>query len=72
MIVGAIDDLVTELARLPGIGRKTAQRLTYHLLRAPDADARTLAAAALRAPDRLDLRGYIGISLIGRTTTWTR
>ncbi len=26
----------------------------------------------LVAPDRLDLRGYIGISLIGRTTTWTR
>jgi uncharacterized protein (DUF2147 family) len=26
----------------------------------------------LAAPDRLDLRGYIGIPLIGRTTTWTR
>lgn len=26
----------------------------------------------LAAPDRLDLRGYIGISLIGRTTSWTR
>jgi uncharacterized protein (DUF2147 family) len=26
----------------------------------------------LVAPDKLDLRGYIGISLIGRTTTWTR
>ena len=26
----------------------------------------------LRLPQQLDLRGYIGISLIGRTTTWTR
>jgi len=33
--VGAIDDLVVELAKLPGIGRKTAQRLTYHLLQQP-------------------------------------
>ena len=30
--MGAIDQLITELAKLPGIGRKTAQRLTYHLL----------------------------------------
>jgi len=30
--VSALDDLVTELARLPGIGRKTAQRLAFHLL----------------------------------------
>jgi recombination protein RecR len=43
--VSAIDDLTTELARLPGIGRKTALRLTYHLLkRAPD-DMRRLARA---------------------------
>jgi uncharacterized protein (DUF2147 family) len=26
----------------------------------------------LTAPDRLDLRGYVGIPLFGRTTTWTR
>jgi uncharacterized protein (DUF2147 family) len=26
----------------------------------------------IRSPQQLDLRGYIGISLIGRTTTWTR
>jgi recombination protein RecR len=35
--MGIIDDLTGELARLPGIGRKTAQRLTYFLLkRSPD------------------------------------
>ena len=33
--VSALDDLITELARLPGIGRKTAQRLTFHLLQQP-------------------------------------
>jgi recombination protein RecR len=43
--VGAIDDLVTELARLPGIGRKTAQRLTYHLLQQPPERAARLAEA---------------------------
>ncbi len=37
--------LIEAFNRLPGIGPKTAQRLTYHLLRAPDAEARTLAAA---------------------------
>jgi recombination protein RecR len=50
--VGAIDELVTELARLPGIGQKTAQRLTFHLLQQPreraDRLAATLAAVATR------------------------
>ena len=36
----------------PGSGPKTAQRLTYHLLRAPDAEARALAARADRRPRR--------------------
>jgi recombination protein RecR len=43
--VGAIDDLVTELARLPGIGQKTAQRLTFHLLQQPRERADRLGAA---------------------------
>jgi recombination protein RecR len=39
--VRAIESLITELARLPGIGRKTAQRLTFHLLQqGPDESAR--------------------------------
>lgn len=33
--MAVLDSLVTEFARLPGIGRKTAQRLTYHLLQQP-------------------------------------
>ena len=37
--------LVAELARLPGIGQRTAQRLAFHLLRAPDQEAEGLATA---------------------------
>jgi recombination protein RecR len=33
--MSAIDDLASELAKLPGIGKKTALRLTYHLLKQP-------------------------------------
>jgi len=43
--VAAIDELVAELARLPGIGRKTAQRLTFHLLHQPKERLTKLAAA---------------------------
>jgi recombination protein RecR len=43
--VSAIEDLVTELAQLPGIGRKTAQRLTFYLLKQPAEAAARLADA---------------------------
>lgn len=33
--MSVIEELTTELAKLPGIGRKTATRLTYHLLKQP-------------------------------------
>lgn len=42
-----ITRVVDELSRLPGIGPKTAQRLTYYLLRAPSEQAETLAEAVL-------------------------
>jgi recombination protein RecR len=51
--VGVIDDLVTELARLPGIGRKTAQRLTYHLLQQIPERARQLARALDQVAERV-------------------
>lgn len=41
----AIETLITELARLPGIGRKTAQRLTFHLLQQGPDDSVRLARA---------------------------
>jgi recombination protein RecR len=43
--VSAIDELVGELSRLPGIGRKTALRLTYHLLKRPRDEVARLAHA---------------------------
>src|SRR3954466_6499520 len=44
-VMSAIDDLATELSRLPGIGRKTALRLTYHLLKQPTEQSKRLATA---------------------------
>jgi recombination protein RecR len=52
---GPIARLVQQLAKLPGIGEKTAARLAYHILRAPAEDATALGAAIteLRARVRL-------------------
>lgn len=41
----SVGDLVEQLGRLPGIGRKSAERLAYHLLRVPKEEALTLADA---------------------------
>jgi recombination protein RecR len=43
--VSVIDELAAELARLPGIGQKTATRLVYHLLKQPAATVERLARA---------------------------
>jgi recombination protein RecR len=51
--VGAIDELIAELARLPGIGRKTAQRLTFHLLQQTPEQAGRLAAALAAVAERV-------------------
>jgi recombination protein RecR len=51
--VSAIDELATELARLPGIGRKTALRLTYHLLKQPPERSRRLADALVTLAERV-------------------
>jgi recombination protein RecR len=51
--VSAIDALIAELARLPGIGRKTAQRLTFHLLQQPPEQAERLAAALVAVGQRV-------------------
>lgn len=45
MFEGPVQRLIDELARLPGIGGKTAQRLAFHLLSVEEADARRLSAA---------------------------
>ncbi len=51
--MSVIDELTSELARLPGIGRKTAQRLTYHLLKQPSAQAHRLADALIQLTERV-------------------
>ena len=48
-----IDRLADELSRLPGIGRKTALRLTYHLLKAAPEDASRLAEAIVAVSERV-------------------
>lgn len=51
--MSVIDDLASELAKLPGIGRKTALRLTYHLLKQPAEQSRRLADALVALGDRV-------------------
>ena len=52
-LIEPVARLIEALSRLPGVGPKTAQRLTYHLLRAPDAEARALAAALIDVRDKV-------------------
>ena len=52
-LIEPVARLIEAFNRLPGIGPKTAQRLTYHLLRAPDAEARVLAAALVAVREQV-------------------
>jgi recombination protein RecR len=52
-LIEPVARLIEALARLPGVGPKTAQRLTYHILRAPDSEARMLAAALIAVRDEV-------------------
>ena len=45
LLIEPVAKLIEAFNRLPGIGPKTAQRLTFHILRAPDGEARALASA---------------------------
>jgi recombination protein RecR len=45
LFAAPINRLITELARLPGIGQRTAQRLAFHILRVSDEEALALADA---------------------------
>jgi recombination protein RecR len=48
-----VDNLVAQLTRLPGVGTRTAQRLAFHLLRAPKDEALALAAALEEVKERV-------------------
>ena len=45
MITESVTRLIEELAKLPGIGKKSAERIAYHVLRVPESDALSLADA---------------------------
>jgi recombination protein RecR len=51
MYEGAIQDLIDELSRLPGVGPKSAQRLAFHVLSADPTDVKRLAASLLRVKE---------------------
>ncbi|MGH7680640.1 MAG: recombination mediator RecR [Candidatus Eiseniibacteriota bacterium] len=48
-----LEALIVELTRLPGVGRKSAQRIAFHLLRNPDTDSKRLAAAIVELKARV-------------------
>jgi recombination protein RecR len=51
----AVSRLIQELNKLPGVGPKSAQRLAFHLLRAPDEETRLLAEAILSVKQQTKL-----------------
>ncbi|HMC40542.1 MAG TPA: recombination mediator RecR [Acidimicrobiales bacterium] len=53
MYAAAVQDLIDELGRLPGIGPKSAQRIAFHLLKLPSEDALRLARAVTTVKERV-------------------
>ncbi len=53
MFSPAVENLVSQLTRLPGVGTRTAQRLAFHLLRVPKDEAVALAGAIADVKDRV-------------------
>jgi recombination protein RecR len=53
MFEGAIQDLIDELGRLPGVGPKGAQRIAFHLLAAEPVDVERLASTLKRVKDQV-------------------
>jgi recombination protein RecR len=52
---GPINRLIAELAKLPGVGQRTAQRLAFHILRSDGEDARALSDAIREVKERITL-----------------
>ena len=55
MYAAPIQRLIHELGKLPGVGNRTAQRLAFHILRAPPEDATALADAIREVKERIGL-----------------
>jgi recombination protein RecR len=52
MTLGIIENLINDLTRLPGIGRKTAQRLAFFILNMPETEARSIAKSINDVKDK--------------------
>jgi recombination protein RecR len=52
-LIAPVARLIEAFNRLPGVGPKTAQRLTYHVLRSPTDEARALAEALIAAKEQV-------------------
>ncbi|MGH2357397.1 MAG: recombination mediator RecR [Candidatus Limnocylindria bacterium] len=57
-LIAPVARLIEEFSKLPGVGTKTAQRLTYHVLRTPVEDARALATALVAVKEEV---GYCSV-----------
>ena len=53
ILPSAVERLVAELARLPGLGPRSAQRLAFHIMKAPEERARALAESIVEVKERL-------------------
>jgi recombination protein RecR len=53
LYAGPVQELIDALARLPGIGPKSAQRVAFHLLKATPEEAKRLAQAIVEAKDKV-------------------
>jgi len=53
-LIAPVARLIEAFGRLPGVGQKTAQRLAYHVLRAPPDEARALADALVAIKEEVD------------------
>ena len=53
MLSAAVENLVAQLTRLPGVGSRTAHRFAFHLLRVPEDEALALAAAIQEVKERV-------------------
>lgn len=51
----AVEELIDELSKLPGIGKKTATRLAFHILRSSKQEAQALAGSILRVKEKIGL-----------------
>jgi recombination protein RecR len=60
MYEGAIQDLIDELGRLPGVGPKSAQRIAFHLLQADPVDVRRLAQVLIEVKERVKFCSVCG------------